>query len=197
MDNEITQHTHPRRRRRLAALLLLSLVSGSVGAGALSLAVFTDSQASSGNLFTTGTVILGVAPANAAMTSTNMLPGDTVNGSIVVSNTGTATLRYAMTSGWTNLDTKNLMNQMTLTVKAPGTSCALFDGATLYTGTANGALFGSPLSGGQAGDRTLASGANETLCFRAELALNTPDAYQNATTTGTFTFAAEQTANNP
>ena len=197
MDNEITQHTHPRRRRRLAALLLLSLVSGSVGAGALSLAVFTDTQAAGGNLFTTGTIILGINPASAVVTSANMMPGDTVNGSLVVSNTGTASLRYAMTSGWTNTDLKNLMNQMTLTVKALGTSCAAFDGATLYTGTANGALFGSPAAGNQAGDQTLASGANETLCFRAQLALNTPDAYQNATTTGTFTFAAEQTANNP
>ncbi len=195
--DQTTQHAHPRRRRRLAALLLLSLVSGSIGAGALSLAVFTDLRAVAGNAFTTGTVILGVNPASALLTSANMLPGDNVNGSLVVSNTGTAALRYAMTSAWTNTDAKSLMTQMTVTVKTLGTSCALFDGTSVYTGPANGALFGSPTQGDQAGDRVLNAGTNETLCFRASLPLGTGDTFQNATTTGTFTFAAEQTANNP
>ena len=56
MDTIATTHGHPRRQRRLATLLGLALVSGSLGAGALSLALFTDSQAVTGNAFATGTI---------------------------------------------------------------------------------------------------------------------------------------------
>jgi hypothetical protein len=58
-------------------------------------------------------------------------------------------------------------------------------------------MIGDPTQGGQAGDRTLAAGSSETLCFKASLSLGTTNAYQGATSTYTFTFAAEQTANNP
>jgi spore coat-associated protein N len=196
MDRPNTPHGHPRRRRRLTTLLALSLVSASVGAGALSLAVFTDSKAIAGNAFTTGTIILGVNPASALLTSANMMPGDTLNGTLVVSNGGTGALRYAMTSASTNTDAKGLMNQLTLTVKTLGASCAAFDGTSIYTGTIASAVFGDPTQGAQAGDRTLAAAASETLCFRATLPLATGNALQNATTTTTFTFQAEQTANN-
>jgi len=196
MDPAHTSHVHPPHRRRLTTLLVLSLASGSIGAGALSLAVFTDSKAVAGNAFTTGTIVLGVSPASALLTSSNMMPGDALNGTLVVSNSGTGALRYAMTSASTNLDTKGLMNQLTLTVKTLGTSCALFDGTSVYTGALASALFGDPTQGAQAGDRTLAGAGSESLCFRATLPLATGNAYQNATTTTTFTFQAEQTANN-
>ena len=196
MDPAHTSHVHPPPRRRLTTLLVLSLASGSIGAGALSLAVFTDSKAVAGNAFTTGTIVLGVSPASALLTSANMMPGDTLNGTLVVSNSGTGALRYAMTSASTNADAKGLMNQLTLTVKTVGTSCALFDGTSLYAGVLATAAFGDPTQGAQAGDRTLAGAGSETLCFRATLPLATGNAYQNATTTTTFTFQAEQTANN-
>jgi hypothetical protein len=86
---------------------------------------------------------------------------------------------------------------MTLVVKALGTSCAAFDGTTIYTGALSAAAFGSNVAGAQAGDRTLAGAASETLCFRASLALASGNAFQGATTTTTFTFDSEQTANNP
>ena len=68
---------------------------------------------------------------------------------------------------------------------------------SVYSGTLNSAAIGDPTQGAQAGDRTLASGANEQLCFAWSLPLATADAFQGATTTTTFTFAAEQTQNNP
>jgi hypothetical protein len=195
-DRTNTGHHH-RRRAGLLAVLAAGLVAGSMGAGALSLALFTSTAAVSGNAFTAGTVVIGAAPATAALTATNMMPGDVVNGQITVSNTGTAQLRYAMSSASTNADTKALRDQLTLTVKTLGTSCAAFDGTQLYTGALNGAAFGSNAAGQQAGDRSLNAGANEVLCFRATLPLATGNAFQGATTTATFTFDAEQTANNP
>jgi len=39
--------------------------------------------------------------------------------------------------------------------------------------------------------------SNEVLCFRFTLPIGTGNALQNQSTTATFTFDAEQTANNP
>ncbi len=187
----------PRRRRILLMLLTFGLaLSGALGSG-WSLALFTDTAALGGNAFTTGTVDIGTSPASALVTYSNMMPGDTANGTLTVSNSGTAQLRYAMTSSSTNADAKNLRDQLTLTIKTQGTSCAAFDGTTLYTGALSAGAFGNTAAGAQAGDRTLDAAASETLCFRVNLPSSTGNAYQNATTTATFTFDAEQTANNP
>ena len=188
-----------RRRRRLPLLLALTigLLAGSVVAVGGSLAIFTSTPTLGGNAFTTGTVILGLNPTTALLTSANMMPGDSIAGSLVVSNTGTGQLRYAMTSSSTNTDAKALMNQITLTVRTLGTSCAVFDGTSLYSGALSAAAFGNIAQGAQAGDRTLNPAANETLCFQASLPVATGNGFQGATTTTTFTFSAEQTANNP
>lgn len=100
-----------------------------------------------------------------------------------------------------------LASQLVITVKQPdgnaGSSCALFNGTTLNNaafttvGATTTNIVGDPTQGAQAGDRVLAGGASETLCFKATLPLGTPNTYQGATTNITFTFNAEQTANNP
>ena len=195
-DRTRLTHSHG-LRAGLLGVLAVGLIAGSVGAGALSLALFTSTAASSGNAFTSGTVVIGVAPASTAITATNMMPGDTVNGSLTVSNTGTAQLRYAMSSASTNTDAKSLKDQLQLTVKSAGTSCAAFDGTSLYSGALGAAAFGSVTAGQQTGDRSLNAGANEILCFRVTLPTSTGNAFQGASTTATFTFDAEQTANNP
>jgi len=178
------------RRRALVAMLLASSLA-TVGAGAMSLAVFTDSKASSGS-WTAGTVILGVSPAT-AFTATGILPGDTGSQTIAVSNTGTGALRYAMTSTTTNTDSKGLAAQMTLTIKL-GTCAAAT--TTLYTGLLSAAAIGNPAQGADLGDRAVAATTTENLCFAWTFPLGSGNAFQSAATTATFTFAAEQTANN-
>ncbi len=184
-------------RRNLLWLAALGLAATSMVTGAMSLALFTDSAAVGGNAFTAGTIDISTSPTSAFLTLDPIMPGDTVNASLVVNNAGTAPLRYAMTSSSTNTDTLNLRDQMTVVVRALGTNCATFDGAVLYTGALSGALFGDATAGDDSGDRALAGGANETLCFRAALDISTGNAFQGATTTTTFTFVGEQTANNP
>ncbi|MDO8613371.1 MAG: hypothetical protein Q7R32_11200 [Dehalococcoidia bacterium] len=49
----------------------------------------------------------------------------------------------------------------------------------------------------QAGDRALAAGASDVLCFLVSLPLSTGNGFQSLTTTPTFDFVAEQTKNNP
>ena len=183
-------HGHGRRRGHIAALLALALVSGSLGAGALSLALFTDSQAVTGNAFTTGTIDISTTPATALFTVSNMMPGDTRSQSIGVNNAGTGALRYAISTAV--VTGPALAGQLQLEIFA-GATCT---GTPLYSGALGSAALGSNVQGAQPGDRSLAGGANETLCFTATLPLATGNSFQNTSTNVTFTFDAEQTANN-
>jgi predicted ribosomally synthesized peptide with SipW-like signal peptide len=191
-----------RRKRRLPLLLGFAagtLAVASMMTGAMSLALFTDQQTVN-NSFTTGTIKLNAAGiASLSLTSAALMPGDTTSGSALVQNDGTAQLRYAVSAASTNADALNLRSALTLTVKTLGTDCATFDGTSLFSGTlgATTAVIGDPTQGAQAGDRNLNGGASETLCFRVSLPFATGNTYQGASTTTTFTFAAEQTANNP
>jgi hypothetical protein len=192
-----------RRDTRLAASVLLVLVLGLAWTRD-TLAVFTDQDTNGSNTFTAATIALSLNPTSALITYSTMQPGDSVTNSIVVTNSGNATLRYAISSSATNADGKALKDQLTLTIKTidvttPGTPCDNFDGTQLYTGDLDstaGKLVGDNTQGAQAGDRSLSSSTNETLCFRASLPLATGNTYQGATTTATFTFDSEQTANN-
>ena len=193
------------RDRRVVSMLVGVAAVLSIAAGQLSLALFTDQETVAGT-FSSGSVILDDVKIDALTLSTSgMLPGDTVTDDVVVENDGTVQLRYALSTSSTNADSKGLRDVLTLTVKTidattPGVPCDDFDGTSILAATAlgaSGAGFGSPTAGSQAGDRTLAAGANETLCFRVSLPSSTGNAFQGAATTTTFTFDAEQTANNP
>lgn len=206
MDQLEDRSRRRRRRRRLLALLIFGvLLVPTIGTTALSIALFTDSENSSSS-FTTGTIILDDVKIDAlVLTTSALMPGDNVTDDVVVENDGTAQLRYAMSTSSTNSDSKALRDALTLTVKtidvtSPASPCNDFDGSsTLYSGVlgASTAAFGDPTAGGQTGDRTLAAGANETLCFRISLPSSTGNGAQGATTTTTFTFDAEQTSSNP
>ena len=193
------------RRRRRLVLLLVTLAAISLGAGQLSLALFTDQETVAGT-FSTGSIVLDDVKIDAlTLTTATMMPGDTVTDDVVVENDGTAQLRYSMSTTSTNADLKSLRDVLTLTVRTidatlPATPCDNFDGTLVLAATVlgtNTAKFGDVTAGSQAGDRTLNAAANETLCFRISLPSGTGNAYQSATTTTTFTFDAEQTASNP
>ena len=192
-------------KRKLAATivaLLAFLVFMTIGV----LAVFTDQATVTANAFTTGTIDIGVNPTSALVSFTGMMPGDSVTDDLVVTNQpGSGALRYAISSTATDPDSKALKDQLALVIKtidatAPATPCDDFDGTQLYSGdldSTTGKLVGDSSQGSQAGDRSLGTGASETLCFRVSLPLSTGNAFQSASTTATFTFDAEQTANNP
>jgi len=177
----------------LVALLLASSLA-TVGAGAMSLAVFTDSKASSGS-WTAGTIVLGVSPAT-AFTATNIMPGDTAAQVIGITNSGTSQLRYAMTAATTNADGKGLAAQMTLAITTGPIVSNACTGTSIYSGTLAAALLGNPAQGADTGDRNVSAGATDNLCFQWTFPKASLNAFQGAATTATFTFAAEQTANN-
>ncbi len=193
-----------RTRRLLATGLALTCFASLISVGVL--AVFTDTETVGANAFSTGTIDITTTPTTALVSFSNMVPGDQVTNSLVITNAaGSAALRYAVSSVATNTDSKGLKDQLVMTVKTidvttPATPCDNFDGTQLYTGDLDstaGKIIGDAAQGAQAGDRNLAVSASETLCFRVALPLSTGNAFKSASSTATFTFDAEQTTNNP
>ena len=181
-----------RSKRRGVVALLLGLSLTTLGAGATTLAVFTDSDSSSGS-WSTASIDIESNPVT-VFSATDIVPGYTETQPITVQNNGTSQFRYALSTAATNA----LGDQLTVEIRAQGTSCAAFDGAVVLATTAlDGAGFGSSAQGANAGDRVLAGGASEVLCFRVSFPLTSNDTYQGTSSTATFTFDAEQTANNP
>lgn len=183
--------TRRRNHRRLLVALLMASSLATVGAGAMSLAVFTDSKASAG-AWSSGTVVLGVSPTT-TFSATGIMPGDAGSQTVAVSNTGTGQLRYALASATTNADGKGLAAQLQLVISAG--ACGSTTG-TLYGGTLAAAGLGNPAQGADTGDRTVNAAATDNLCFAWTFPLASGNAFQGAATSATFTFAAEQTANN-
>jgi predicted ribosomally synthesized peptide with SipW-like signal peptide len=186
-------------RRRLVALGLTAAAVISVS-GAMSLALFTDDAAVDSNAFTTGTIVLSASPTSALFNVSAMMPGDADYGQLTVSNTGTGDLRYSMTASATDPDSKALADAVSVVIreKATGSCSADFTGTVVLASTAlSSAAFGDATPGQDTGDRSLSAGTGEDLCFQVSLPIGTGNSYQGATTTATFTFQAEQTANNP
>ena len=188
--------------RKILASIVVLATAGSVLAFGTN-AVFTDSASVGGNVFSTGSVDISTSPTSALVTFSAMMPGDVVTAPLTVTNAGGGQLRYAVTSTTTE---NTLAAQLDLTIKSGVTTCTNggfgASGSTVYAtgdlGSTGGiAVIGSPTQGSQAGDRTLNASASEVLCFQVSLPLSTGNAYQSLSTTATFTFDAEQTANNP
>lgn len=190
--------------RILASLAVLVLAGGVFTVS--SLALFTDQETVGNNLFNTGSVDLRADdvgtnnPATVVVTKTAMAPGDQVTAPLEIENAGTMEFRYSMTSTTTE-DT--LASTLVLSIKAGVSTCDdanwQTDGTLLYQGQLGDALtaniLGDPTQGGQAGDRVLAASAIENLCFNVTLP-NDATGVEGLSTTATFTFDAEQTANN-
>jgi hypothetical protein len=194
MDKTLTARAVERRRRRRRGLvaLLAGVALAGFGSSALSLALFTDADASTWS-FDTGTIDIESNPAVVAAVS-DMMPGDSDSQGLTIQNDGTAELRYSMATVATNA----LGDELRLVIREEGTDCATFDGAVVVASTAlDGSSFGSAATGADAGDRVLGAGASEVLCFRVSLPLTATNASQGASSDATFTFSAEQTANNP
>lgn len=184
----------------LASLAVLAVAGGLFTIA--SLALFTDQATTNGNAFATGSIDIVATPATAVVTMPAMAPGDQVTAPLDVDNSGSLEFRYAATSTTTE---DALASELVLTIKTGVTTCDdanwTADGTAVYTGVLGGttpvALFGDASQGSDAGDRVLAAGGTEVLCFNVTLPLSASNTSQGLATTATFTFDAEQTANNP
>ncbi len=199
-NNQPTDTGRRAGTRILASVAVLALAGGMFTIA--SLALFTDSESVAGNTIGTGTIDLTASPASAVLTASNMAPGDQVTAPVTVTNDGSLEFRYAISS----VTTENaLAADLVLTVKRDVTTCNdanwATDGTDLYSGvlgtTGGTAVIGSSAQGNNNGDRVLAAAADETLCFNVTLPLSTGNSAEGLSTTATFTFDGEQTANNP
>ena len=194
---------------RLGLLAAMSALMVSILGLTLSGALFTSQVSVGSNVFNTGTLTLGASPASAVWADvTAGAPGDRATGSLTVSNSGSLALRYAVTGGNTNSTLAAAMN-LRIAVRGgascdfpffntDGTTTTLSDDTQVYSGSLNtAALIGSNAQGAQAGDRTLAASGSEVLCFGVVLPTSAGNTSQGLNNTATFTFDAEQTANNP
>jgi len=192
-------------KKLLVVVIVVASLAGLIGVAS---ALYTSGQTGNNNVFTSGTVIFTTTdPITGTFTLGNMAPDDEVYKPITVNNVGTLELRYALISAATDADGLHLNGQLTMTIKSGITpvNCTngvFTGGTTLYDGLAFAStvginVIGNPAPGNQGNDQTLAPSDTQNLCLYVKLPRSTGNAFQGATTTATFTFVAEQTANNP
>ncbi|QBJ98774.1 hypothetical protein ERC79_16445 [Rhodococcus sp. ABRD24] len=146
-----------------------NLDAGTITAGTLDIAVGSGGTAQSDYAFT-------------ALAKSGMMPGDFAQAPVTVQNSGNVAMKYRLQNGVQSNPAVPLALTLS-TVPSEGACPATgnpSDATPLYSGALVGAQI--PLW------RTLAPGASEVLCLRAGIS---DEAAQNATTTATFTFAAE------
>ena len=108
----MTGENTPAARGRSARTIITAALA-AVGLGVLaSSALFTDSATIGSNAFTNGTIDITTDPTTTALTAGNMAPGDSIYGTVKVSNIGTLPMRYAVTSSATNADTKAVFGHL-------------------------------------------------------------------------------------
>ena len=174
--------------------LLLLIVAGILAALfiATGASVFTSTALVPNNAFTTGSLVISTHPVAALVTYTNMAPGDQVMRPLTVTNAGSFSFRYAMTTT-VIADGKGLANQLALNIKSGVADCSdarwMLSGTELYTGTLAAAFFGNPITG--EGYRPLSVGESDVLCFHVMLPLTVGNDYQLASTTVEFIFSAD------
>jgi hypothetical protein len=195
----------------LAAIMAIGVLS--IGGRVATQALFTDTQSVAANTFTAGTIDIASSPASALLSLSAMAPGGEVNSPITITNSGTLQLRYAVQRLADDTDSKGLRDELRLRVSTKagagcdfpyyssnGTVTTHSDDVQLYEGlnfpaTAADTV-GSAVQGSQAGDRVLNASASEDLCFAVVMPSSVGNAHQGATTSATFDFISEQTANN-
>lgn len=176
------------------ALIAVLLLIGGHG----SLAFWRSTQNVTGTTISTGSIDLrldGVDNTSfSSLSISAMVPGDTTAGVLVVKNSGRSPLKYTVDASATNGDGKNLASVLVVKVTnaatVTGTGHARTCGGTTVSGSTTLGAGLVPTA------RTLAPGAQETLCFQASLPntppVSTTTTYQSATTTATFAFHASQ-----
>lgn len=135
----------------------------------------------------------------------SLTPGEAVRARRVLVNDASLPVRYSLASASTNDDGKAVREVLRVTIRTADLgsggegTCSAFDGTTIYDGRlgADAAGFGSPRMGDQPGDRFLAAGEHETLCFEMRMSLAAGNQHQGAVTRTGWTIATEQVAGNP
>jgi spore coat-associated protein N len=171
----------------VGALLVVAAVA--VGSGAN----FNSTSANPSNVFSAGTISHSNSKAGQAiLTASNMVPGNTSDGTVDIKNTGSATGTFTVThtSPVDTPATPGLSKKLTLTIQDTGdptcvTSCPV--AAQVYSGLMSAMPASIPLG-------TFAAGVTHRYDFTVTFPDSGPggadNAYQNAATTVDYNWAS-------
>ena len=179
-DLQATKSEPVRSRARIIVPLAGLLVAAAITVG--SGADFVANSVNTGNAYSTGTLLQTNSKADSAIFNlTNLKPGDTVNGKVTITNSGTLAAAMKLSENAVNgFVTKA---NLALTITAAGSATPVWSG-TLGELTAAG-----PLDLG-----TFAAGEAREYTFSVTLAQAATNAEQGKTATATYTWNATQTA---
>ncbi len=159
-------------KRILTSVLSIGAVSLFIGAATF--ATFTASATNSGNVFTTGNLVLSTSNSSGFISASNMKPGDTVNATLNVINGGSLNMTYNGTAAGTNptLD--------------PYLEVSVYD-------TSNSTIIAGPTGVNSLviPNRNVNHGLQDQLTFHVQL-LDAGNTVQNQTSNVTFNFSGSQ-----
>ena len=122
-------------KKILMSLMTIALVIGLVGAGTM--AHFSDTETSTDNTFTVGTLDIALGTTSWLADFDNMAPGDTVTSIIPVNSTGSLPLNYDITTSLSGDLTGGTNPCAVTSVRVDGTSTSS-DSLTAAGGTDEG-----------------------------------------------------------
>ncbi|MEV7632654.1 TasA family protein [Microbacterium sp. NPDC089318] len=160
----------------LAGLLVAAAVA--VGSGA----DFVANSVNTANAFSTGTLTQQNSKAGQAIfTASNLKPGDTLNGKVTITNSGSLPASFSLTESAVNGFVK--ADNLKLTITRAGSATAV------WTGT-----FGELTKAGPLDLGTFAAGEAREYTFSTNLAQSADNTEQGKSATATYTWDAKQGA---
>ncbi|KAA1416862.1 hypothetical protein F0U44_16885 [Nocardioides humilatus] len=167
------------KTRKILVPLATLVAAGAVAVG--SGATFTSTTGNTISAVTAGTLTHSNSKADQAIFNlTNMKPGDTLNGTLSLTNTGS----LAATFGLTEVSSSNGFTGSNLTLDIIDVTA----NTTVYTGT-----FGGLADGVKQDLGTWAAGATHNFKFVVKLDQSTPNADQGKTANAVYSWSSVQT----
>lgn len=166
--------------KKVLVPLTVLLAAGALAVG--SGATFSSETSNTISTVTSGTLLQSNSKNGAQIFNlSNLKPGDTLNGGVTITNTGSLPATFSLTE----VESANSFtgSNLTLAIKNATT------GVTVYNGTFGGLVDGARTDLGQ-----IAPGAATDYTFTVSLAQDTPNADQGKTASATYTWSSVQLA---
>ena len=165
-------------KKKILLPLATLVAAGAIAVG--SGATFNSTTANTISSVTSGTLNhTNSKDGKAILSLTNIKPGDTVNGSLTITNTGSLAADFTLTE--TSSTNAFSDNYLSLTITNTTT------GSTVYTGT-----FGGLVDGAKTPLGTVAPGVANNYVFSVKLADDAPNSQQNKTATAAYQWDSVQ-----
>jgi hypothetical protein len=181
MNENIARQPPVRSRKRLLVPLAGLLVAAAVTVG--SGADFVANSVNAANAFSTGTLTQSNSKSGSAIfDAANLKPGDTLNGTVTITNSGSLPADFALTEDALNGFVTKSNLALVITRSGEATS-------PVWSGTFGDLTAAGPLSLG-----TFSAGEARVFTFSTTLAQSAANAEQGKTATAKYTWNSTPTA---